>query len=91
MSVKKVDYMIKDKKEMSQEDKDKISSLQKIYADTIFEIGELIIHKNLIEKTITNINQELEDRYKDVDLFKQKEAELIKELDDKYGLSNLDL
>lgn len=76
--------------QLTQEELQSVKDLQSKYNQTIFEIGvaeaQLIALQNQIEKTSAT----KKGLFKDLELIEQKESELTKELQSKYGQGSID-
>lgn len=76
--------------QLTQEELQSVKDLQSKYNQTLFEIGvaeaQLIALQNQIEKTSAT----KKGLFKDLELIEQKESELTKELQSKYGQGSID-
>ena len=76
--------------QLTQEELQSVKALQSKYNQTIFELGvaeaQLIALQNQIEKTSAT----KKGLFKDLELIEQKESELTKELQSKYGQGSID-
>jgi len=76
---------------LTQEEIQQIKELQQKYDQTVFELGSLEAQIIVLNTQIDKINEEKRNLVSDLNTVGKKESELIKTLQEKYGIGNLDI
>jgi len=76
---------------LTQEEIQQIKELQQKYDQTVFELGSLEAQIIVLNAQIDKINEEKRNLVSDLNTVGKKESELIKTLQEKYGIGNLDI
>jgi hypothetical protein len=78
-------------KKISQEELEQIQKLSQSYQQTIFDIGTLERDIMVMEKQISSYQETKKILLSDLNKLSEKEQEIMKSLQDKYGEGNLSL
>ena len=75
--------------QLTPEELDSIKSLQSKYNQTIFEIGASEAQLIAFQQGISKLQKTKEGLVSDLTTIEQKESELVKSLQEKYGVGNI--
>jgi chromosome segregation ATPase len=82
----KIKYMA----QLTPEELQSVKDLQSKYNQTIFEIGVAEAQIITLQQQIEKLQKDKKDLVADIDSIGNKEAELVKSLQEKYGTGNID-
>lgn len=78
-------------KEFSQEDIDSVKNLQRGYARTTAQIGQIEVELHLLNKRLEQMKEFREKLFSEYTGLQEQETNLVKTLNEKYGDGVLDL
>jgi len=78
-------------KQLTTEELDSIKNLQKQYNSSIFDLGSLEAQLQFLQIQIQTLTTDKINILSDMNKIGEKEKELIKSLEEKYGAGNIDL
>ena len=76
--------------QLTPEELQSVKDLQSKYNQTIFEIGVAEAQIITLQQQIEILQKDKKDLVADIDSISDKEAELVKSLQEKYGTGNID-
>lgn len=76
--------------QLTPEELQSVKDLQSKYNQTIFEIGVAEAQIITLQQQIEKLQKDKKDLVADIDSIGNKEAELVKSLQEKYGTGNID-
>jgi len=76
---------------LTQEEIQSIQDLQARYNQTIFEIGAAEAQLIVFQEQMNKLNEDKKNLVSDLKSIEQKESELVKSLQEKYGQGNIDI
>lgn len=76
---------------LTQEELDEVKKLQQFYNQVIFELGKAEAQLISLEKQINFVASEKEKLVKDLKTLEDKESQLAKNLQEKYGQGSIDI
>ena len=82
---------MEDLKKLTTEELESIKDLQKQYNTSVFELGSLEAQLQFLQAQLKTLEAEKINILKDMNTIGEKEKELVKSLEDKYGAGNIDL
>ena len=88
---KLVDKLQGNQKKVEQEDINKIEELRTNYKAQTVRIGQLNVERILMNQAVDKLNEAIVNEEKAYTDLQSKERELVKELQDKYGVGQLNI
>ncbi len=88
---KLVDKLQGNQKKVEQEDINKIEELRTNYKAQTVRIGQLNVERILMNQAVDKLNEAIVNEEKAYTDLQSKERELVKELQEKYGIGQLNL
>lgn len=76
---------------LTQEEVDQIKSLQKLYNQTVFDLGKIEAQIASLDRRLDLFRQEKEKSLNDLKTIEDKETQLSQDLQSKYGQGNIDI